>query len=169
MMVPVRAARIFLEASTRKKGLLAMGSDSILVFMAVVLGIGILGGLPIALYYQHERRKREMEHSERMKALELGRTIPGEAGSGDRSLPSKIAGWIGAGVPIGVFGCAWLASEKFGYHEEVWLAAALVGITAVICGSILVILLNAKPAAAPPVDSKPRIEEDAFDVVSGRG
>jgi hypothetical protein len=45
----------------------------------------------------------------------------------------------------------------------------MVGITAVICGSILAVSLNARSAPALLADSKPQIEEDAFDVVSGRG
>ena len=43
--------------------------------------LAIARGLPIVLYLQHERRKREMEHTERMKALELGRTFPARPGA----------------------------------------------------------------------------------------
>jgi hypothetical protein len=164
----LHAARIFLEAATRKKGLLAMSSDSFLVFLAMVTGMLVFGLLPITLYFQQERRKRDMEHTERMKALELGRTLPNEA-EGESWSVSKIAGSIGAGVPIGVFGCAWLASENLGYHEAIWVGAAMVGTAAVICGTILLHSLNVKGATSTLADSKPPIEEDAFDVVSARG
>jgi anaerobic C4-dicarboxylate transporter len=146
-----------------------MGSDSFLNFLGLVLCIGVLGALPIALYFQQERRKREMKHTERMKALELGRTISVETEDSSWSTLSKIAGTIGAGVPIGVFGFAWLASEKVGHHEVIWIGATMVGTAAVICGSCLVYSLNARPTTDPLIGSKPPIEEDAFDVVSGRG
>jgi hypothetical protein len=145
-----------------------MSSDSFLIFLAIVCGMLVFGLLPITLYFQHERRKRDMEHAERMKALELGRTLPDEA-EGESWSASKIAGAIGAGVPIGVFGCAWLASEKLGYHETIWIGAAMVGTAAVICGSCLLYALITKDAFSTPSDSKPEIEEDAFDVVSARG
>jgi hypothetical protein len=147
-----------------------MGSDSFLIFLAIVCGMLVFGLLPITLYFQHERRKRDMEHTERMKALEMGRALPGETGEdGWWSPPSKIAGSIAAGVPIGVFGCAWLASERVGYHEAIWIGAAMVGTAAVICGSCLVYALKVKDATATPSNFKPTIEEDAFDVVSARG
>ena len=44
-------------------------------FIAVVGGL-LFGAIPIAFHFRHERRKRELEHIERMKALELGRTLP---------------------------------------------------------------------------------------------
>jgi hypothetical protein len=39
-------------------------------------------------------------------------------------------------VPISVFGFAWMASRQR-RSVEAWIAAAVVGTTAVICGSIL--------------------------------
>ena len=50
-----------------------------------------------------------------------------------------------------------------------WIAAAMVGMAAVICGSILARLSNTEPGSSPFADSKPQIEEDAYDVVGARG
>ena len=47
----------------------------VLGFIAVIGGLSI-AALAIILGIRHDRRKREMEHIERMKALELGRTLP---------------------------------------------------------------------------------------------
>jgi len=47
-------------------------------FALAFLGIGI-GYLAIYLGIRHDKYKRELEHKERMRALELGRSLPGDA------------------------------------------------------------------------------------------
>ena len=138
----------------------------------MVLGyIAVIGGLAIAplaivLYYRDERRKRELEHIERMHALEFGRSLPQDEPWWS---PLRIGLVIGGAVPLGVFLTVGIATSAVGFHDGMWIAAVLVGTAAVICGSILAVSLNAKPASELLADSKPRIEEDAFDVVSARG
>ena len=47
----------------------------VLGFIAVVGGLAI-APLAIVLGQRHEQRKRELEHIERLRALELGRVLP---------------------------------------------------------------------------------------------
>jgi hypothetical protein len=139
----------------------------------IVLGfIAVIGGLaigPFAIYYggRQQLRKRQLEHIERMKALEFGRVLPQDE---SWLSPHKIGALIGVVVPIGAFVPAWLATQQAGYHETVWIAAAMVGMAGVICGSILV--LSTPKSPADPSESrqdKPYVEDDAYDVVSSRG
>jgi hypothetical protein len=65
-----------------------------------------------------------------------------------------------------------MASQSVGYHEAIWIAAALVGTASVICGTVLagqVFALEKTPSPSQPADFKPQVEEDAYDVVSMRG
>jgi hypothetical protein len=134
--------------------------------------IAVIGGLmfaavPIAFHHQREKRKRELEHIERMRALELGRTLPQDV---PWLSPTKIGALMGTIVPIGVFVPAWLATQLAGYHETIWVAAAMVGLAAVIGGSTLVVSSLKHEAGSSDADvTKPYVEEDAYDVVSSRG
>jgi hypothetical protein len=138
----------------------------------MVLGyIAVLGGLStaplaIVLSQKNERRKREMEHIERMKALEFGRTLPQDEPWWS---PQRIAVVIGGMVPLGVFVSAAFATSAVGYHETVWIAAAMVGIASVISGSILAAQSLKEQGSKPLNADKPYVEEDAYDVVSARG
>ena len=123
--------------------------------------------VPVALVIRHSRHLREFEHAERMKALELGRTLPQD----ERwDTAPKIAALIGAGVPVGVFGFAWLASMMVGFHDDIWMSSMAVGMAGVICGTILAARHFARQAGAENLsDAKPIYDADAFDVVSSRG
>jgi hypothetical protein len=73
-----------------------------------------------------------MAHANPMRTLD-----PGSPGSG--VLPRQSPGTLIATlVPIGAFGFAWMASRS---HRNIaaWVTAAVVGTTAVICGSIVAI------------------------------
>jgi hypothetical protein len=126
--------------------------------------------VPIILVIRYERYKRELEHAERIKALELGRTLHGD--DSWWTLP-RISVAIGAGVPAAVFVCAWQASESLHDPEPAWISAGIVGTAAVISGSMLVAryYLRHDESAHDTrgLDGKSRIDADAFDVVSSRG
>jgi hypothetical protein len=139
----------------------------------IVLGyIAVIGGLSIAplaiiLTQRNERRKREMEHIERMKALVFGRTLPQDEPWWS---PQRIAVVIGGAVPLGVFACVGLATSSVGYREEMWIAAGMVGIASVISGASLAgHALSRRKTATELASVKPYVEEDAYDVVSARG
>lgn len=140
---------------------------------SIVLGyIAVIGGLwfgavPIAFHCQREKRKRELEHIERLRALELGRTLPQDV---SWVSPVKLGAIIATVVPVGVFVPVWMATQLVGYHEIMWIAAAVVGLAAVLCGSILSgcsLQLEANPSESAA--GKPYVEEDAYDVVGSRG
>lgn len=101
-----------------------------------------------------------------MRAMEIGRPWPGE----HRALsPAAISLSIGVGVPLGVFILAPAAARTVGFQQEIWIAAAMVGVTAVICGTLLASQHFAHLAKTQGHENlKPRIEEDAYDVVSSR-
>jgi hypothetical protein len=141
--------------------------DPILIpIVAIVLPVILV---PIILGIRFERYKRELEHAERIKALELGRPFPGDGSWW--SLP-RISVAIGAGVPIAVFFCAWQASGTLHDPEPPWIGAGIVGVAAVVSGSLLAgryYLGRDRSHQSVAADAKYRADEDAYDVVSRRG
>lgn len=127
--------------------------------------------IPVVLGLKFARFQRELEHAERMKALEMGCTLPRDETYWH---PARIAVTIGAGVPIGVFTCALISTESSGFRQDVWMSSMVVGLTSVICGTVLAArhfnhrAENERIATLRTV-SKPVFEEDAFDVVGSRG
>lgn len=132
--------------------------------MALLIPIVIV---PVILGIRYERQKRELEHAERMKALELGRTLPGDE---PWLSPPKLCLAIGGVVPIGVFLVAMLACQSLGYRDEIFVFAGLVGVTAVVCGTILTLKWFEQRAttAAGRLDragqAKPAFDADAYDL-----
>jgi hypothetical protein len=125
--------------------------------------------VPTALGIKYARFLRETEHRERMRALELGRKLPQDDIGWT---PARISVAIGAGVPVGVFFCAWMASQAAGFHEVIWAMAGGVGITAVISGSVLAHKHFTRLAEAESLalaNHKAPLDADAYDVVSARG
>jgi hypothetical protein len=110
---------------------------TLLILFAVTIASLGLGVVPMALYISGERHKRELEHVERMRALELGHPLPG--GSQDESWysPMRIALAIGAGVPLGAFFCAAISTLAIGFREGIWIVTGLASMSGVICGSSL--------------------------------
>jgi hypothetical protein len=152
------------------------------VMALFVLGFFAVATLPIFLHFRGERRKRELDHIERMRAIEVGRSYPGETRYGLPAVPHwaaphLIAVSIGAVVPLGVFACALLTSLIGGYQKDIWIAAGMVGLGGVISGTVLAygaFKTTAAGAAAEDrsdtyINSKPLVDEDAYDVVSSRG
>jgi hypothetical protein len=139
----------------------------------IVLGyISVIGGLLIAplaivLTQRTQHRKRELEHIERLRALECGRTLPQDEPWWS---PLRVALWIGGAVPLGIFLSVGAASSAAGYHEGMWLAAAIVGTASVISGAVLAgQSLNQRTKPDPINALKPYVEEDAYDTVGARG
>ncbi len=141
----------------------------LLGFLMAFLGIGI------AYYAIHfgirlERTKRELEHKERMMALELGRSLPGDT---PWLSPLRVGFAIALCVPVAAFGFATVATQTVGYHSDTWQAAGMVSIFSVVCGTVVVCLSaarQAQPAGEREAQgAKSQVEEDAYDVVSARG
>jgi len=149
-------------------------------FVFLISLVPIIGG------FLHARRERTLIHAERMKALDLGREMPDdvatarikaafgkssasdESGKGE-SLAAKCfstALWVafwGFAAAAGLGG----SQVSTGVAYAIAASAGAIGVTAMICGAIL----GARPpvAAVPGRFSKPRVEDDALDVVSCRG
>src|SRR5436309_715788 len=81
----------------------------------ILLGLLIVVGLPSVLGIRYAARQRELEHTERMKALELGRPWPGaepdEAESSGVGAPDRGVK-IGVWVPLGALGIALAATSS---------------------------------------------------------
>lgn len=127
--------------------------------------------VPVSLGLKYARYERELEHKERMRALELGRRMPGDE---PWVTPGRISLAIGAVVPVGVFFCAWMADQAVGHQEEIWIGATMVAVTSVICGSMLAAKHFNQQARTESYanlgsQGKPVIDADAFDVVGARG
>jgi len=127
-----------------------------LILSAVTISALGFGVVPMALYVRSEQRKRELEHIERMRALELGRPLPGEGEDESWFSPPRIALAVGAGVPLGAFCSAALSSLAIGFHEPIWIATGMSSMAGVICGSILAGQhLTVRAKAAQPGNAKP--------------
>jgi hypothetical protein len=155
-----------------------MGSGDFVILST--FSVASLVALPIMLHFRAERRKRELDHIERMRAIEVGRSYPGELKSSllafPQWAPQLISLSIGAAVPLGVFLFAFLSTLIGGFHQEIWIGAGMVGLGAVISGACLAATVSqhASTYSGPEhsgscVDSKQFIDEDAYDVVSSRG
>jgi hypothetical protein len=140
--------------------------EIVLPIMGIALPMVLV---PTILVLSQRKRKREMEHVERMKALELGLPAPG-----NESWAARVCIAIGAGVPIGAFFFAWLAGmDHSSGGQYYWEAAAPVGVTGILCGTFLStrLLPSRSKSQRPAVDAhaKPAYDPDAYDVVSRRG
>ena len=125
--------------------------------------------VPTALGIKHARFLREVEHAERMRAMELGHNLAED----ESWTPAGIAVAIGAGVPLAALFLAFIATKQVPSEtiKVIWMAASMVGIAGVICGSSLAGMQLSKrdqPSTAP-ADAKPIYDPDEFDVVGSRG
>ncbi|HEV3165176.1 MAG TPA: hypothetical protein VGZ22_14210 [Isosphaeraceae bacterium] len=126
--------------------------------------------VPTVMAMRHATRKREWEHAERMKALELGVPVPGSD-----SWRAAVCMAIGAGVPVGAFAFAWIAGMTTHTSADSWEAAVAVGIPGVLCGTFLAARLL--PSRNRPqitetnafANGKPALDPDTYDVVGRRG
>lgn len=148
-------------------------NDDLIPVIAILMPVLMVTAI---LFLKHRRQRREMQYRERMKALEMGLPAPGTG-----AWPAAIAALgIGAGVPIGCFTVAWLATLTSHAREEAFVGATIVGVVAVVQGTRLATRLAGgsapEPVSAPEpniaqhVNGKPPVyDPDAYDVVSRRG
>ncbi len=156
-----------------------MGNGEVPALFALFLSAAVM--MPFFLHFRGERRKRELEHIERMRSIEVGRPYPGDnkfwlSGVPQWVVPHIISVSIGAVVPLGVFLFAFLTSLVVGFQKEIWIAAGMVGLGSVICGTVLAGAAFQRMTRggqdegfASYRESKPHVEDDAYDVVSSRG
>ena len=144
--------------------------ETVIPVVAILMPLFLV---PTIILLKQAGRKREWEHRERMKALELGLPVPGsEAWTGRAAIA------VGGIMPVGVFAVAWLASVSSHHPDESpWLAAAIVGGLGVFCGARLVGSLagrrggdeSAEAAVRPAGLRKPAFNPDAYDAIARHG
>jgi hypothetical protein len=133
-------------------------------------------GVMVVYGIRQEQRKRELEHDERMKRLELGLPEPALGAAWPRAL---VCAAIGAGVPVAAFVVTLIAFLWKPFVEpEIWVAPVVVSLVAVLTGGLLAVKLlsptessglGAGPARLTRGVSKPAADPDAIDVVAARG
>jgi hypothetical protein len=129
-------------------------ADSPQMAIFLVFGIAVGGVLLVALgiliwaVMRHSRRNRELLHTERMRALELGQ--PASFSEPDK-LQEKyahnafwIAFWVGAGVPMVAAGAAAQVMTQANVHElgltlAIWGGVAVISIASVVCATVLMV------------------------------
>jgi hypothetical protein len=134
--------------------------------LALVI-IGITSGM------KQSHRRKELEHLERIKAMEMGLT-PQPTGLDWPAAAVCIA--IGAGVPVGSFLVAWLATLTADAPDGIWVAPVFVSFAAIGATRKLAYRLidprsgikRPIPARSAPL-GKPEFDPDAYDVVGSRG
>lgn len=132
-----------------------------LIALAGGVAVMFLIGVPVILGIRSESRRREMEHLERMRAIELGRPIPNESGWWT---PARLAVGIGVGVPICIFAIGAKAAELYGAAPFIWPSAGAVSVAAVICGTVLAARATMNPpTGSANVNTKPYVHPDAYD------
>jgi hypothetical protein len=132
--------------------------------------------VPTIIVLKQRHKKREWEHLERMKAMEMGQPIsPRREAWGARSVAK-----IGAGVPIASVVAALLTCTQGPPSVEgvplaaiAWGCAALISGGAMLTSLILAFMVTRSQARADAGSllnqAKPVYDPDAFDVVGSRG
>ena len=132
--------------------------------------------VPTIITLKHRQKKREWEHLERMRAMELQLPPP----SCGQSLGAKTVVAIGAGVPTASVLGAFLTCvagppsvDGVPLAAIAWGSAALISLGAMLASLILAFLvarLRDRADAGSLLDqAKPVYDPDAFDVVGSRG
>lgn len=138
-----------------------------------VLGIFALMVIGATSSIRQARRRKELEHLERIKAMEMG-LVPAPSGLDWPAAAVCIA--IGAGVPIGSFLICWLAALTANAPGGIWVAPVFVSFPAIVAARKVAYRMidprsgaKASGYARSAPSGKPEFDPDAFDVVSSRG
>ncbi len=172
-------------------------NTAIPLLLGLTIGAGVIVALvAIVGGFLQVRRERMLTHQERLKALELGREIPDDAAtarmkvawgitsSGEKTDSSDNSEGTSGALSRKCFSTAvWVAFWGFfaasqsgvtGHSPSavavaiaIGASAGAIGVTAVICGTILA--MRTPPARAWSAPGKTLTESDALDVVSRRG
>ena len=165
MLIPVLAQQVINVAAEGEAV-----SQVIIPIVALLIPIIIV---PTALGIRFAQKNREMEHLERMRALELGRPMLDDEGE---PTPMGFALKIGAGVPASAMGIAWIASltlHNTDLSHGAWQAAVAIAAVALVCGTVLALrafgLAHQLQSGRAEADRKPAFDPDAYDHIGSRG
>lgn len=144
-------------------------SDDALIIPIVAMMIPMVVA-PTAIVMKYLKTRRAWQHTETMRAIELGQYPPPQ----NSFWPSLAAISIGAVVPVASFGIAWLSALTDAAGEEVFVGATIVSVVSVVTGARLASqLLHPAPAPRPSAHAmngqKSTFDPDAYDIVSRRG
>lgn len=151
--------------------------DGVIIAVVGILMPTVL--VPMILTMKHRQKRREWEHQERLRAIEMGLPPVGP----EPKLGAGAVLAIGAGVPAVAVIAALATTAGIPYtHKDylpiiavAWGCSFLISTAALIAGLVLGVLVlraNRTPAATSddPVGAcKPAYDPDAYDVVSRRG
>ncbi len=118
-----------------------------------------------------DRRKMEIEHERRMKALQLGQTLPEDRRAA--RTPKSPGVSLGLGTVSIALPIAFVSGMVLRDPETPWIVAGLVSVASIVCGTILT-LFGPKPSLSETSTQfasqpKPAVEDaDAIDLVGSR-
>jgi hypothetical protein len=134
----------------------------------------LLSGLVFAAFFV-ATRLISARGSDRRHAWGSSAGPKGTGHPGDSWARATVCIAIGAVVPIVAFAFTWLASQSPRVDDAVWLVPMVVTLVCVVSASLLARSLfdsgqrTVRAEGVIPGESKPSLDEDAFDVVSRRG
>lgn len=154
--------QVVVEAGTVQQAVPAWA----LISGLALAGISLLVLVPTVLGLRFARRQRDLEHAERMRALELGHPLPGS----EPTPGPTPAVMIGLWVPVSVFGIAFVTTQSSRQAQhEAWIAAAIAGTAAIICGTALALKQGpANGASSDPRRGKPMVDPAAYEDLAER-
>lgn len=155
---------------------------SVVGLVGGILGVVALFVGPLIWYgMRQDRLKREMEHAERMRALELGHPLPDSSaiatiktltgvGPNDEWSPVKRCFATAMWLPILAFVGSLVFGNRGDAHTGLWIATAVIGGASVICGTILALRMPHSTADGYANSAwatrKPIVDPDAYDVAA---
>jgi hypothetical protein len=149
-----------------------MNDDALVVLIPIVAILMPLVLVPTVIVLRQRDRRREWEHRERMKAMEMGLPVPGT-----EVWASRVAIALGAVMHVGVFAIAWLATLTTTV-DEVWIAATLVGGAGVLSGARLASRAiwgrhraeqEGQRSGLAHAHAKPQFDPDAYEAIVRHG
>jgi hypothetical protein len=152
------------------------GIDPLIIPILAILTPLVLVPMIIVLKQRHSRR--EWDHKERMKAMEIQLPTPPRAASGR----GTAIAFIGGGVPIASVITALLAGVAIGdevlpqdripIYGIAWGCAALISVCALVTSLIIAFATRKAVSEADDAEhalnGKPALDPDAYDFVSSR-
>lgn len=144
--------------------------DLVSMLLAIMVPVAVIGIAGVVFGTRHARRERELEHAERLKALELGRTLPKDAPFWS---PNNLCIALGVGMPMALFVLALVASQADpDLLPFIWPVAGALGGLGIIGGTLLALIrpgASGRPEPGLEAAAKRPIDPDTYDTAGRRG